>query len=191
MLASAGTAMARNAWWDSDDATTLATWVRSGLGYEGTDEYAPLGCDRYQLTGVTADSEEPPDKQIAEFARVDPDSDEIVPLSGIQLGIEQWNAERRVFTTHSATPANVEVRLAAYPAWKATLDGAPIALQPLSGMHNDQVTLAIPPGTHEIGLSFRRTFDRTIGVVISISCLLGLVVWFAAVRRIQAGVGRA
>ncbi|HYL67706.1 MAG TPA: hypothetical protein VEX69_00935, partial [Candidatus Limnocylindria bacterium] len=45
------TAIVRDAWWDSEDIPVLTAAIRSGYGYEGTDEYAPVGCDRYTLPG--------------------------------------------------------------------------------------------------------------------------------------------
>lgn len=183
-LAAAATAMARNAWWDSDDATTLADWVQSGFGYEGTDEYAPVGCDRYQLAGVTADSEEPPEQPIAEFARVDPESSEIVPLSVMSVRVEKWTAQRRIFSTSGAAPEDLEVRLANYPAWEARIDGKETAIQ--SSTHNGQVVLAVPSGAHRIDLTFRRTADRTIGFIISVLSALGLgMVWLAKRRSVR------
>lgn len=181
VLAGAATAMARNAWWDSDDATTLADWVQSGFGYEGTDEYAPVGCDRYELTGVNADSEEPAEQPIAQFAKADPESGEIVPLSGIGVRIEKWTAERRIFSATSATPEDLEVRLADYPAWEARIDGKKTTIQ--SSTHNGQVVLAVPAGTHRVDLSFRRTVDRAIGLIISLMSALALVTLRIAQRK--------
>ncbi len=45
----AATAMIRTAWWDPTDVPTMAEAISSGHGYEGTDEYMPIGGDRYQL----------------------------------------------------------------------------------------------------------------------------------------------
>jgi hypothetical protein len=165
VLTGTATAMARDAWWDSDDATTLADWVQSGVGYEGTDEYAPIGCDRYELTGVNADSEEPPQTAIAQFAEVNPDSDEIVPLSGITVKIEKWTSVGRVLSVTSTGSRELAVRLAAYPAWEAMIDGNKTIIE--SAKHNGQVVLPIPAGAHKVELMLRRTFDRTIGSIIS------------------------
>ena len=41
-IAGAATAIVRDAWWDSEDIPILAAAIRTGHGYEGTDEYAPL-----------------------------------------------------------------------------------------------------------------------------------------------------
>jgi hypothetical protein len=179
-LAATATAIAYDAWWDSDDAPTLADWIHSGLGYEGTDEYAPTGCDRYQLPGVTADSEEPPSQPIPQFSKVDPDSDEIVPAVGMRVHIERWTSERRVFATQSATPVVLALRLVNYPAWETSIDSQ----QATTGSRPEtaQMVLAIPSGAHKIDLSFRRTPDRTAGGTISILSAV-LLIAFTRIRR--------
>jgi len=180
ILAATATAIAQDAWWDSDDAPTLADWIHSGFGYEGTDEYAPRGCDRYQLPGVTADSEEPPSLPIPEFSKVDPDSDEIVPAAGMRVHIERWTAERRVLSTESATPVHIALRLVNYPAWEARVDGQQIAIG--SRPETAQMVLAVPAGAHIVDLSFRRTLDRTIGDAISILSMLAFIA-FTLIKR--------
>jgi hypothetical protein len=46
-----GTTFVKGTWWDSEDIPVLMNAIRSQHGYEGTDEYEPLGSDRYQLPG--------------------------------------------------------------------------------------------------------------------------------------------
>ena len=173
VLAATATAIASDAWWDSADAPTLADWIHSGLGYEGTDEYTPSGCDRYQLPGVTADSEEPPSQPIPRFSKVDPDSDEIVPAAGMRVQIVRWTPEQRAFSTESAAPVELALRLVNYPAWEARIDGQQAAIG--SRPETAQMVLAIPAGAHKIDLSFRRTPDRTAGGAISILSALLLI----------------
>ena len=173
VLAGTAAAMARDAWWDSDDATTLADWVQSGFGYEGTDEYAPIGCDRYELTGVSKDSEAAPEQPIARFAKVDPESDDIVPLSGVDVHVEKWEAEHRILMVTSAEPVEFAVRLVTYPAWEATIDGASAKIE--SETHNGQVVIAVSSGPHKVELRFRRTSDRILGGFISVFTLAGLM----------------
>jgi 6-pyruvoyl-tetrahydropterin synthase related domain len=181
VLAGTATAIARDAWWDSDDVTTLVDWVQSGFGYEGTDEYAPIGCDRYELTGVNADSEGPPQQPIAQFAKVDPDSDEILPLTGVEVRVEKWTAERRIFLAKTSSAIDLEVRLVNYPAWRAQIDGKEAVIQ--SERHNGQVILAIPAGQHSIDLSFRRPTDRIVGALISVLSVCSVVAVIGTRRR--------
>lgn len=183
-LMTAATFMARNAWWDSDDVLTISDWVQSGSGYEGTDEYAPLGCDRYELTGVSADSEEPPQKPIAEFAQIERDSDEVVPLSSVHVGAQEWTAERRIFGITSSVPVDLAVRLLWYPAWEARIDGKKAAVQ--SKDHNGETVLEVPPGSHTIELSFGKTPDRAVGTVISLLFAFSLGATLGIYRNSQS-----
>ncbi len=180
VLGVTATAMASDAWWDSADAPTLVDWIHSGLGYEGTDEYAPSGCDRYQLPGVTADSEEPPSQPIPQFSKVDPDSDELVPAAGMRVHLERWTPEQRVFSTQSAAPVELALRLVNYPAWEAHIDGQ----QATIGSHPEtaQMVLAIPAGAHKIEMCFRRTPDRAAGDTISVLSAL-LLIAFSCIQR--------
>ena len=181
VLGATATAIASDAWWDSADAPTLADWIHSGLGYEGTDEYAPSGCDRYQLPGVTADSDDPPSQPIPQFSKVDPDSDELVPASGMRVHVERWTSERRVFATQTATPVELALRLVNYPAWETRIDGQQTAIG--SRPETAQMVLAIPAGAHKIDLSFRCTLDRIAGIGISILSVLGLTAFISMARR--------
>ena len=59
-LGAGATAMVRTAWWDSADVPSMVASVGSGAsgsGYRGTDEYDPVGCDRYELPGDPDDDE--------------------------------------------------------------------------------------------------------------------------------------
>jgi len=179
-LGGTATAMARDAWWDSDDTTSLSDWVQSGFGYEGTDEYAPIGCDRYDLTGVSANSEDAPKQPIAQFAKLDPDSDSIVPLAGVEVKVEKWTAERRTFTAKASSAVDLAVRLVEYPAWEATIDGQETEIQ---SEHNAQVVLPVPAGTHRVDLRFRRTLDRTLGALISLFSVLVIATMAVAGRK--------
>lgn len=172
LVATAGAAIAisRTGWWDPTDVPTVAAAISSGRGYEGTDEYMPLGGDRYQLPG-NPDEDTRPDDVSADpaprIALVDPASGEIVPLEGARIHIERWTAEQRIIATENATPIRLAPRLLAYPAWEVKVDGrdARYDAQP-STM---QMVIPLPPGNHRVDIRFRRTWDRTTGGAISIA----------------------
>jgi hypothetical protein len=180
VLGTTATAIAADAWWDSDDAPTLSGWIHSGFGYQGTDEYEPSGCDRYQLPGVTPDSEDPPPQPIPQFSKVDPDSDDVVPAVGVHVQIEHWTPEREILSIESATPVELAPRLVNYPAWEARIDGRQATIGSLP--ETAQMVLPVPAGAHTIELSFRRTPDRAAGGAISILSAL-LLIAFTRVRR--------
>ncbi|MGA7091450.1 MAG: hypothetical protein WBX12_12275 [Candidatus Acidiferrales bacterium] len=117
VIAATGAAIISDCWWDSEDANFLIASIHSGLGYEGTDEYTPLGCDRYDLP-----------QNAPRIVRLDPASDKFVPVaaaSGVQ--ITKWTAEQKSFISNSAAPAILAVQALNYPAWQIALDGSPAA----------------------------------------------------------------
>ncbi|HUJ30946.1 MAG TPA: 6-pyruvoyl-tetrahydropterin synthase-related protein [Candidatus Acidoferrum sp.] len=183
LLGATGTAIASGTWWDTDDFATLTQWVHSGLGYEGTDEYTPIGCDRYQLPGVSPDSEESPSEPIPLLAQVGPDLKRSVPLRDVELHVETWTAERRIVSVNSAVPLALALRLVDYPAWSARIDDRNAAIERLP--ETAEVVLRLPAGPHQLDLSFRRTWDRTAGGAISIVCTVALLAFEWRSRRRQ------
>jgi hypothetical protein len=111
---------------------------------------------------------------------VDPDSDEIVPAAGMRVHLERWTPEQRVFSTQSAAPVDLALRLVNYPAWEAHIDGQ----QATIGSHPEtaQMVLAIPAGAHKIEMCFRRTPDRAAGDTISVLSAL-LMIAFTCIQR--------
>ena len=174
-------AMVRTAWWDSCDAPFIAGEISSGHGYEGTDEYSPLGFDRSDL--VPNDPAYGPDEQIA---RVDPTSGQIVPVAGVQIQVEQWSSERKAFTSKAANQTQLGLHAVDYPAWKATLDGAPTEIE--AAADTGQIIISVPPGAHHVEVRFRRTWDRTAGDAISLISAIGLL-GFAFLRGRNSSAG--
>jgi hypothetical protein len=158
-------AMSSTTWWDSDDATSIADWVHSGLGYDGTDEYAPLGCARYDLPGLSADSEQPPDQPVPMAAKYDSASGRVVPAGDLRVRVDGWAADDRVLVTSSRSPEDLVLRLLSYPAWKASIDNQPVQITAVP--HTGEILVPLPAGTHRVELKFERTPDRTLGDALS------------------------
>lgn len=175
LLASTATAIAANAWWDSDDVSSLSDSVQSQLGYEGTDEYLPVGADRFDLYGVGFESEEP-SNPIPVVAEMDPASGKITPATGVRVHVEKWTAERRTISEESARPVNLALRLLAYPAWRMRIDGKTTAIRTSS---TGQIALPLSRGAHTIELRFVRTWDRALGGAISVLFTIVVCVWIA------------
>jgi hypothetical protein len=178
----AGFLIAKDTWWDAGDAAFLAGEIGIGHGYEGTDEYTPDGCDRYQLPGATPDAEEIPDvgptPPVAEF---DPGTGKIVATAGTQIDIEQWTGERKAFSASGAKPVTLALRLVNYPAWKVQVDGNEV--QPGSADMTAQMLMHLPSGAHRVEVRFRRTWDRTAGGAISLLSAIGLIGYAWSFRR--------
>jgi hypothetical protein len=182
LIAATGVAIARTTSWDSDAAKQIAQWVQWGDGYEGTSEFEPAGGDRYALYGVNPDPEEPPIDTIAFATQFDPASGTVVPAAGVLAHAEHWSAEGGILRSGSARPVNLELRVLAFPAWRARVDGKAI---PIEATATGAMWLPIPAGDHKIDLRFHRTWDRIVGDAISLFSALLLCVW-AARRRIAA-----
>jgi hypothetical protein len=180
-IGGAATRMVHDAWWDSCDAPFISGEIDTAHGYEGTDEYSPLGSDRSDL--IQSDPADGPPKWIE---KVDPNSGEIVPASGVRLHIEKWSAERKIFTAQTANQVTLSLHVVDYPAWEAEVDNTPTQIE--AAPDTAQMLITLPPGAHRVEVRFRRTRDRTTGDAISLISAMGLL-GFAAIRlRVPAGV---
>jgi hypothetical protein len=162
------TRMVHDGWWDSCDAQFVADEISSGHGYEGTDEYAPIGSDRSDLIASDPDQKAP---QL--IAKVDPESGKIVPPTGIRLHIERWSPDRKVFTTQASNQVELALHIVNYPAWEAAVDGKTTGIE--SAPDTARMLLTVPPGTHRVEIWFRRTWDRSTGNAISLISAIGLL----------------
>ncbi len=86
-----------------------------------------------------------------------------------EFQVEQWQGARKVISVRSAHPLLLKLRLLSYPAWRASLDGKPVALQSDS---NGLLLLPVPAGSSRAEIAFGRTWDRTVGNVISVVTIL-------------------
>lgn len=168
---SLGVFMVRDGFWDSDseDIRAIRVDTNSGRGYEGTEEYAPRGCDCSELQPGS-----PAVSVIGESAARD--------VTRIQ--ITQWGAERKRFVVDSGRPVEVALRLINYPAWKATINGRPEVFG--SVPQTAQILLEVPAGKNAVEVVFTRTADRTCGGLLSITSVLIL----AGLRLFQTAGSR-
>jgi len=185
-----GTSFVKNAWWDSEDIPLLADGIRSGHGYEGTDEYQSLGCDRYELPGqpsASADTSDAPSPssnasvETPKIAKIDSESDAVMPLSVGEVQINRWTAETKLFTSKTSLQVSLAPRLINYPAWEIEVDKAIVHGDSLP--ETAQLSMEIPAGEHSVGVHFRRTWDRTTGTAISIFSAFLLFGFSAYTRR--------
>jgi hypothetical protein len=175
-IAAAGATMIKDAWWDNADVPAMAAAISSGNGYEGTDEYAPVGCNRYYLPGNKDDSERPAGVSpisSSRFAKLDPESGDLVPASGVRLHVEEWSAERKAFAAESVAPVTLAVRLVDYPAWEVQMNGQRVSVD-LRAV-TKQILLPLSPGSNRVEINFRRTWDRNVGDAISVLTAIALM----------------
>ncbi|HXM22518.1 MAG TPA: 6-pyruvoyl-tetrahydropterin synthase-related protein [Terriglobales bacterium] len=157
-------------WWETAaDFGQMLESQRSGKGYAGTDEYVPVGGDPYEI------------KQDAPRVALDDFSAAPDQVQGIR--IQRWNAESKLFTAEVAQPGQLVLRLFNYPAWRVEVNGQVVATatRDVTG----QMLIPVQAGENRVQITFSRTWDRTLGGIIS--GVTGLVLGgLVALRRRRA-----
>lgn len=171
-LGAGATLMVRDAWWDSEDIPFLQAGIAADHGFDGSDEYAPVACDRYSMPSAdprvsTLDDDGNPK------AADDP--------GAARVQILKWTAEEKVFTSDAAGAATLGIRLLDYPAWALQVDGK-AALAKVRSV-TGRIEIDLPPGAHRVELLFGRTWDRTAGDIVSLLTALLLIFWALRTRR--------
>ena len=141
-------------WWEkAADVDEMLANQQSGAGYEGTDEYVPVGADPYEIKkdAPRVTLEEGPDQ---------------VP----RIRIQEWNTESKLFTAYVSQPGQLVLRLLNYPAWRVDVNGQVVttATRDVTG----QMLIPVQAGENQVRIKFARTQDRTTGGMISIVTVL-------------------
>jgi 6-pyruvoyl-tetrahydropterin synthase related domain len=153
-------------WWDHIlDIAELRENVRTGLGYEGTDEYTPVDADSYQTRH---------DAPLASFQGQSPEAQ----LQSPHIEVERWTPELKLLTAQASAPGWLVLRLFHYPAWKAEVNGQPVAAE--SRDVTGQIMIPVQAGENRVQVKFVRTWDRTAGGLLSVTTalILGLLSMF-------------
>jgi hypothetical protein len=160
--------------WDSQHRhlKDLTTATDSGAGYKLGEDYVwslPLGSHPSKLPEL-APLIVPADSQ---------DEKEISP-QGVQIHVDLWSPERKVFSVDSSRPLPLRMKLLTYPAWQAKLNGKIVALE--TKQETGQMLLPVPAGFTRAEIKFVRTWDRTVGMAVSLTTLLALIVLMSVLR---------
>jgi hypothetical protein len=168
------TFLVENTWWDQDEMPAQRYAIVSGHGFEGTDEYDPLGDDHLDL---------PLNELLARVLPADV-ADSFVPEGSLE--IQRWTAERKQIQVDTKSPARVALRLLNYPAWRVEVNGR--AIQPERMDDVNQMVVPVEAGRSLIRVQFMRTEDRIIGGSISggSGFLTAVLLW---IGRKRAGDG--
>ena len=162
--------LVNNTWWDADEIPTLQAAITDETGFDGTDEYDPLGDDHLDL---------PPDAPPTKILPASPE-DTRAPEARVQ--IDKWTTEDKSLRVDSPASARLALRLLNYPAWRVEVNGAPIV--PGRPDKFDQMVIPIAAGSSTIHVRFARTPDRTLGIFVSmLSVLLTIVLLLVARYR--------
>ena len=124
------------------------------------------------------------DKAAPLVASAEPEPGSELSVPDPQIQIEQWRGERKVFSVSSQRPLLLKLRLLAYPAWQAHLNGNMLPLQ--ADPDVGQMLVPLPAGSSRVEIAFGRTWDRTFGNVVSIVTLLTCVPMMLWLRKRDA-----
>jgi hypothetical protein len=145
----------RATWWDNDDVATLRAGIAAGTGFDGVDEYDPVGDDHYNLPAKATE------------ARIVVDCSD--PGLGATILVERWTATEKRLRVRSQKPARLALRLLNYPAWRVEVNGSRVL--PASVADSGQMVLELAPGESRVSAGLVRTADRTLGGVLSLLSL--------------------
>lgn len=149
-------------WWDNAaDLREMQDNMATGAGYEGVDEYLPLGADS---------------------AAIDKDARKVTVDGPAHAAIDvlRWDAEYKEFTVQMSAPDRVALRLFHYPAWKATVNGQVVEIGERPG--TGQMLVPVTAGMSRVQVKFERTWDRTVGGWVSVLALASLLFWMSRSR---------
>ena len=165
--------LVRNTWWDEDEMPTMSDAIDSGTGFDGTDEYDPLGDDHMDLP-VNA----PLTRVLAEDS-----AEGEAPQAGVQ--VRKWATENKDLRVDSPAPARIALRLLNYPAWRVEVNGKVVHPERVDDVN--QMVVPVGRGPSEIRVAFTRTVDRTVGNAVSlVSALLTIGLFWTGRRRADA-----
>jgi hypothetical protein len=165
------TFLVQNAWWDTEDIPVLRAAIASGQGFEGTDEYDPIGDDRYNL----------PEREPQVEILLAEGSEGGTPKAEVR--ILRWTAEEKELQVTSDKPVRVALRLLNFPAWRVEVNG--VTVNPQQVEEPSQMVAPVPAGVSRVRVHFDSTYDRRLGGDLSIVSLLVLLVmsWVERAKR--------
>ncbi|HUJ93840.1 MAG TPA: 6-pyruvoyl-tetrahydropterin synthase-related protein [Terriglobales bacterium] len=156
-------------WWDTKlDIAEMVENQRTWIGYEGTDEYVPVGADPYEVKH---------DAPLVRFAE---------PEEG-SVKMEKWDPETKLFTAHATRADLLTLRLFNYPAWKVEVNGRIVSAQ--SKELTGQMLIPIEAGENLVRVTFIRTWDRTLGGAISLIAVVFVLAFPAQQKLGKLGSG--
>jgi hypothetical protein len=154
-------------WWDRvADLHEMQDIMAMGAGYEGTEEYTPVGA-----TPASLDK----DKNARRVTVEGP--------AHAAIRVTTWSAERKDVNVEMSAPDNLVVRLFNYPSWRAEVNGREVqtSTQPDTG----EMLVPVEAGLNRVQIIFMRTWDRKLGGWISLGAV---AFWLAATVRKKSPV---
>jgi hypothetical protein len=158
LLGGTGAFLGKQGWWDGDDIPTLQAAIEQDDGFDGTDEYDPLGDDHYNLPAK------------APLVRMLPPEEDSSKMPNAIVSAVRWTAEEKVLRVKAHGPLRLALRLINYPAWRVEVNGREIV--PERADDYDQMIVPLGAGESRVQVHFTRTRDRTLGGVLTAASLL-------------------
>jgi 6-pyruvoyl-tetrahydropterin synthase related domain len=163
-------------WWDeADDLREMQDNMAIGAGYEGTEEYTPVGAFP---------------KEIDKAARR-------VTVEGpahAAIRVIEWEAERKEVNAEMSAADNLVLRLFNYPAWRVEVNGREV--QATSQEDTGEILVPVEAGANRVQIVFVRTWDRKAGGWISSGALVFVLLFVLLsigrnfeTRRVQRSTG--
>jgi len=143
-------------WWDyAPDLREMQENMATGAGYEGTDEYTPVGADPWAVD------------KTAPRVTVDGPAHAAIRVS-------EGRAERKEFTAEMSAADELVLHLFNYPAWRVEVNGRMVQASAREG--TGEMLVPVEAGTNRVQIIFVRTWDRTAGAWISMVAVVFVLV---------------
>src|SRR5271157_4714199 len=159
-VACIATVIIHTSWCDHDHhLDELNAVVHSEVGFRSIATWdLPLGSQPSQL-----------DKPVPLVTFANSADDKGPPAN---IAVNEWAAERKLFSVDSSRPLLLKLRLVNYPAWQAKINGKVVPIQ--TDVGTGQMLVAVPAAASHVEIGFGRTLDRTLGIAISLVTVFGI-----------------
>jgi hypothetical protein len=142
-------------WWDTAaDIEEMHDAIEDATGYEGTDEYVPIGADPYNL---------------------DKTAPQVIADSGSAIRINSWKAESKIISAEMPNPGSLRIRLFNYPAWQVRVNQQLVSAE--TAPNTGAMLIPVEKGHNYVSITFSPTSDRKLGIAVSLITLLGIAIW--------------
>jgi hypothetical protein len=164
----------QNTWWDGDEMPTMRDAMENGSGFDGTDEYDPLGDDHLDLP------QNAPQAKILPADTPEPST----PAPQARVQIQRWTTKKKIILVDSPAEARLALRVLNYPAFRVTVNGKQMSPERMDDVN--QMVVPIHAGSSTITVEFIRTKDRMLGDAISAASVLFAAFLFWTGRKREA-----
>jgi len=130
--------------------------MEAGTGYEGVEEYTPLGAEVETL-----------DKNARNVT--------VEGTARAAIHVQRWDAESRIFTAEMSAADRLTLRLFRYPAWRVEVNGR--VVETAARAETGQMLVPVTAGMNQVEISLARTWDRAVGGWISLLTAMLVMIW--------------